>query len=149
MTRGAASLFLIVLAGSAGCNPSTEPDSSGHLGYARFSGVFRSPIGHAVPSPVVGTSVAIVCGVNLLVEYFGNSATTGADGSFSVDVDIPGNLNNPAPNRKYSCLIEGTDPATPSSPACNRVEVTFAGSESKRPVFTSNLTAGQYACSLL
>jgi hypothetical protein len=138
-----ACVFIVVTACS-----STEPDAAGKLGYARFIGVFRNPIDHSFPFPVVGVSVGAVCGVNLLVEYFSGQATTGADGSFSVDVDVPGNLSNPAPNRKYTCLIQGVDPTARFSPACVQVEVTFAGSASKRPVFTNNLTVGQSDCSV-
>lgn len=141
----AAILLAGVLFAVTGCRSSTEPDASGKLGYARFAGVFRSAIGHTFPIPVVGATVSVVCGlIDIQIESFGAQAITGSNGSFVVDVDVPGALRYPSPIRQYTCLVQATNPGF----ACIQVTATFAASPSNRPVFTSDLTAGRYSCLL-
>ncbi len=145
----ASALLAAVLFAVTGCRSSTEPDASGKLGYARFAGVFRSAVGHTFPIPVVGAAVAVTCGlfdIRIPSEYFGAQAITGSNGSFVVDVDVPGTLRYPSPIRQYTCWVQATDPGPTSTPACTQVTATFGASPSNRPVFTSDLMAGRYSC---
>lgn len=130
-------LSLLSLA-AFGCKSSTEPDDNGKLGYAHFSGVVRTISGGGIPD----AQVSIVCGVNILVEWFSAQQVSGPTGAFATDLDVPGTLSNPSPSRTYDCRIEAIVTGSPLFFACNMVTVTFGASPEKRKQVTVVPTEG-------
>jgi hypothetical protein len=92
--------------------------------------------------PKAGIRVSAVCFVQLELESFSAQATTGSGGVYRIDLDVPGNLRTPSPNRRYTCQVFSDD-------ACVEQSARFAASRQDRPLISIDLLSGRDNCAHL
>ena len=133
--RAVCSTSLVFLA-SVACDSPVTNDDFGTAGYARFSGTASRANG----APYGNAPMSWGCGPDSVIE-FGSTFSSRADGTFDVDVRVPGPYSLPA-DRRFMCRVGISLPDPPSPLTAVTTRALFNASAATRPTTTFAVREG-------